>query len=395
MQNVILVCNAGSSSLKISIFLMIDNKINKQLSHILLEKKDNEIIFHLNDDQTNQIIETKKSSKDPIVDMINMFLLWWNEKKNMNLIATGHRVVHGGNIFSSPVIVTDEIISQIEKLIPLDPLHQPYNLAALKIFFEKYPSKKHIACFDTAFHMTQSKLAKSFSLPKKFADKSICKYGFHGLSYQYVSQNFKIITKLDLPEKTIIAHLGSGASLCALHNGKSIASSMGFSVLEGLMMATRSGSIDPGVILYLLEHEKMTVTEVSNLLYKNSGLLGVSGESADMRVLIESQSQDSQFAIDLFIYKIQQEIGKLVFLLAGLDALIFTAGIGEHSPIIREKICRTLSWFGCELDEIANSENKLQLNNQHSKIQIFVIPTDEEKTIAMNTISKLCNSSDK
>ncbi len=390
MSDVILVCNAGSSSLKISIFSINNNLIDLPLYHILIEKENDVVTFHLTENNITKIIATKQITADPIDEMIEIFFVWWQSQSNMNLVATGHRIVHGGNIFSEPLIVTAEIIKQIESLIPLDPLHQPYNLAALNLFAKKYSNKPHIACFDTAFHATQSKLAKSFALPKKFADMGISKYGFHGLSYQFVSQNFKALSGTELPPKTIIAHLGSGSSMCALKNGISVASSMGFSVLEGLMMGTRCGSIDPGVILYLLENNTMTVKEVSNLLYKNSGLLGVSGESADIRTLLHSNSENAKFAVELFIYKIQQEIGKLASVLQGIDAIIFTAGIGQHSSLIREMICSKLSWLGCRLDKSLNEKHNISISAADSSVKIFVIATDEEKIIATNVALLIC-----
>jgi acetate kinase len=386
MSDVLLVANAGSSSLKISVFAIQDKKIANRLYRVFLEKDDDEIIFHLNSKDKPERVFSKKINGDAISMMIDIFVEWWNKREELNLIATGHRVVHGGKNFNNPVRVTEQVSEDLKALIPLSPLHQPYNLQVLNLFRQKYPIVTHVACFDTAFHSTNPPLAKAFGLPKKYYEQGIYRYGFHGLSYKWVSTHFKEIVKEDLPRHTIIGHLGSGSSMCALENGISIASSMGFSVLDGLMMGTRTGSIDPGVILYLLENEKMTVPEITNLLYRQSGLLGVSGESADVRDLLESKTSDAKFAIELFVYRIQLEIGKLTAALGGLDCLIFTAGIGQNSPIIREMIADKLAWIGIKLDDKANEENNYLVSSLDSKVKVYVIPTNEERVIAQDVI---------
>lgn len=389
MSDVLLVANAGSSSLKISIFAIQDKKITDRIYRIFLEKDDEEIIFHLNSKDKSEQVLSRKINDDAISMMIDIFVEWWNEQQGLNLIATGHRVVHGGKNFNNPVIVTKKISEELKDLIPLSPLHQPYNLQVLNLFRQKYQEVMHVACFDTAFHSTNPPLTKAFGLPKKYYEQGVYRYGFHGLSYKWVSHHFKEIVKEDLPRHTIIGHLGSGSSMCALDNGISVASSMGFSVLEGLMMGTRTGSIDPGVILYLLESEKMTVAEITNLLYRQSGLLGVSGESSDVRDLLESKTADAKFAIELFVYRIQLEIGKLTAALGGLDCLIFTAGVGQNSPIIREMITNKLAWFGIKLDDKANQENNYLISSTDSKVKVYVIPTNEERVIAQDVIKFL------
>ncbi|MFY9589823.1 acetate/propionate family kinase [Rickettsia endosymbiont of Halotydeus destructor] len=386
MSDVLLVANAGSSSLKISVFAIQDKKIANRIYRIFLEKDDDEIIFHLNSKDKSERVLSKKITGDAVDMMIDIFAEWWNKQQELNLIATGHRVVHGGKNFNIPAIVTEKVSEQLKALIPLSPLHQPYNLEVLDLFRQKYPEVTHVACFDTSFHSTNPPLAKAFGLPKKYYEQGIYRYGFHGLSYKWVSCHFKEIVKEELPKRTIIGHLGSGSSMCALENGISIASSMGFSVLDGLMMGTRTGSIDPGVILYLLETEKMTVPQVTNLLYRQSGLLGVSGENSDVRELLESKTSDAKFAIELFVYRIQLEIGKLTAALGGLDCLIFTAGVGQNSPIIREMITDKLAWFGIKLDDKANQENNYLISSLDSKVKVYVIPTNEERVIAQDVM---------
>ncbi|ADE29618.1 acetate/propionate family kinase [Rickettsia prowazekii] len=378
MKDVILIANAGSSSLKISIFAIQNKRVNDKIYNIFLEKNNNKILFYINQQKES----TTSIKDDPIEMMINLFEEWWKKQSALNLIATGHRIVHGGKNFNKPVVVNKKVIKELRVLIPLSPLHQPYNLQVLDLFFQKYKAISHIICFDTSFHCTNSPITKAFGLPKQYYDKGIMRYGFHGLSYQYVSSHFKEITMEDLPPKAIIAHLGSGSSLCAIKNGLSLTSSMGFSVLDGVMMATRPGNLDPGVVLYLINNEKMTINEITELLYKKSGLLGMSGESSDMRTLIASNSHDSKFAVDLFVYRIVLEIGKLIAALEGIDCLIFTAGVGQNSPVIREMISKKLSWLGIKIDYEKNQKNEHRISTKGSKIKVFVVPTNEELIIA-------------
>jgi len=385
MKNVILIANAGSSSLKISIFEIQDKKIKDKIYNIFLEKNDNKILFHINKNHES----TAEITGDAISVMIELFEDWWKKQKNLNLIATGHRIVHGGKNFNKPVLVNEKVSEDLKTLIPLSPLHQPYNLQVLDLFFQKYQKVSHIACFDTSFHFTNPPIVKAFGLPKKYYDKGIIRYGFHGLSYKYVSSHFKEMTKEELPEKTIIAHLGSGSSLCAIKNGISVASSMGFSVLDGVMMGTRCGNLDPGVVLYLIDHEKMTTAEITDLLYKKSGLLGVSGESSDMRTLLASNSPDAKFAIDLFVHRIVLEIGKLTAALEGLDCLIFTAGVGQNSAVIREMITEKLLWLGIKINDAKNQKNEYIIGTEDSSVKVFAVPTNEEQIIAEEVIKFL------
>lgn len=391
MQEAILVVNSGSSSLKIAIFGILNkvggNIADNLLYKILLEVQDNQLLFHVYEGNNSYQVPTQSVEGDMIDCMINNFVSWWSKKQqNLKLIAFGHRIVHGGVIFNKPVIVTPLVITQLKDLISLDPLHLPYNIQALNLFQEKYPEQSHIVCFDTAFHTTQPRLAKAFAIPKSFYEEGVYRYGFHGLSYQWIAQNFSKIAAQTLPKRTIIAHLGNGASMCAIYEGKSIATSMGFSVIEGLMMGTRCGSIDPGVILYLLENKKMTVEQIEKLLYRQSGLLGVSGKSADIRTLLASNDVDAKFAIELFIHKIQLEIGRLSAALKGLDCLIFTAGIGENSPIIRQLITADLEWLGVRIELQKNQQNQYCISHPDSIVKVFIIPTNEEGVIVQEVI---------
>lgn len=297
--------------------------------------------------------------------------------------AVGHRVVHGGNVFCEPVVIDHETELQLRKLVPLAPLHQPFNLAGIDACRRQWPQLPQIACFDTAFHQTQPQIARLFALPQQYTQRGIQRYGFHGLSYQYVSEQLKTL----VPEArhVVIAHLGNGASLCALKDGVSVDTTMGFTALDGLMMGSRCGSLDAGVVLHLLQQEQVPVDAISDLLYRHSGLLGVSGISADMRELQASTAPSARLAVDLFVYRCVREIGALVAIMGGLDALVFTAGIGEHQPAVRERISDGLRWLGVQLDTTANAANaSANRNIAHGsgRVPVLVVPTNEELVIA-------------
>ena len=266
----------------------------------------------------------------------------------------GHRVVHGGQHYSAPVLIDATVLAELETLVPLAPLHQPHNLATIRVLLETMPSLPQVACFDTAFHRTQPDVAQRFAIPRRFADEGVRHYGFHGLSYEYIASVLPTLEPALADARIIVAHLGSGASLCALHKGRSIATTMGFSPLDGLVMGTRCGNIDPGVLLYLMDRHNMDARALEQLLYHQSGLLGVSGISNDMRTLLASDDPHAQEAIELFVYRVGREIGSLAAALGGLDALVFTGGIGEHSAVIRAKVCHQAAWLGLELDDSAN-----------------------------------------
>ncbi|PPC90914.1 MAG: acetate kinase, partial [Methylocystis sp.] len=300
--------------------------------------------------------------------------------------AIGHRVVHGGLRFAAPVIVDTEALAELRELIPLAPLHQPHNLAGIEGAKEAFPHVPQVACFDTAFHRGHAFVDDAYALPYSYYERGLRRFGFHGLSYEYISRRLRMIDPIHAEGGVIVAHLGNGASLCAMKGGRSIAASMGFSALEGLPMGTRCGQIDPGLLLYLLRSDGMTPEELSHLLYERSGLLGLSGVSHDMRTLEASQEPRAQAAIAYFIHRIKMEIAALAAAIGGFDALVFTAGIGENSPRVRAGVVEGLGWLGLTLDGAANSRNDLVISAPQSRIPVFVTPTDEESMIARHTI---------
>jgi acetate kinase len=299
--------------------------------------------------------------------------------------AVGHRIVHGGTEFTAPVRLDADVLARLERLTPLAPLHQPHNLAPVRTLLEVAPHLPQVGCFDTAFHAGQPPLAQAFALPAGITDRGVRRYGFHGLSYEYIASVLPALEPVLAQAKVIVAHLGNGASLCALSAGRSIASTMGFTAVEGLPMGTRCGSLDPGVVLYLIDELKMGARDIEHLLYKNSGLLGVSGISSDMRTLEASAEPRARLAIDLFVYRISREIGSLAAALGGVDAIVFTAGIGEHSVPVRHGVCRAAAWLGLKLDEAANSAGTGRISTPDSRVSAWVVPTDEELMIARHT----------
>lgn len=301
-----------------------------------------------------------------------------------DISAVGHRIVHGGQHYAKPVLISDETLSRLKSLSALAPMHQPFNLKAVYLIREKWPNLPQIACFDTAFHRSQPKLNQLYAIPQTLTEQGVIRYGFHGLSYEYIAEQLpKHSDKAN--GKVIVLHLGSGASACAMEGLRSISSSMGFTALDGLMMATRCGTIDPGLVLHLLTQESMNTEQVTDLLYKKSGLLGVSGISADMRELVTSKDPNAQKATALFCHYITRMVGQLTAELQGLGTLVFTAGIGENQPVIREKVIQSLSWMGIEIDNTANQKNAVRITTDKSKIECLVIPTNEEYIIAQQT----------
>jgi acetate kinase len=299
--------------------------------------------------------------------------------------GVGHRIVHGGPDYGAPVLIDDRVMAALEALAPLAPLHQPHNIAAIRAVSAVAPQLRQVGCFDTAFHHDQPTLARVFALPRDLTAKGIRRYGFHGLSCEYIVSALPRVAPQCIDKKLIVAHLGNGASLSAIDRGRSIATTMSFTALDGLPMGTRSGSLDPGVILYLLQHEGLEAADIQDLLYDRSGLLGVSGLSSDMRVLLASDLPAARDAVDLFVYRIGRELGSLVAALGGLDALIFTAGIGEHAQAVRARVCRDASWLGIALDEDANAHDGPCISKLASTASAWVIPTDENLMIAKHT----------
>jgi acetate kinase len=299
--------------------------------------------------------------------------------------GAGHRIVHGGPDYGGPVLIDDTVMAALEALAPLAPLHQPHNIAAIRAVTTLAPRLRQVACFDTAFHHDQPPLARAFALPRDLTAKGIRRYGFHGLSCEYIVSVLPTVAPPCAEKKVIVAHLGNGASLTAIDHGHSVATTMSFTALDGVPMGTRSGSLDPGVMLYFLQHEGLDAAGIQDLLYQRSGLLGVSGLSSDMRVLLASDLPSAKEAVDLFVYRIGRELGSLVAALGGLDALIFTAGIGERAQAVRARVCRGASWLGIVLDDDANARNGPCISKPNSAVSAWVIPTDENLMIARHT----------
>lgn len=301
------------------------------------------------------------------------------------VLGVGHRVVHGGSRYNGPAVVTPEVLSELRRLVPLAPLHQPYNLAAIEAVAQRMPDVPQVACFDTSFHRGRAAVAEVIPLPNELCREGIQRYGFHGLSYEYVAAVLPSVAPEIARGRVIVAHLGSGASLCALRNGKSVDNTLGFTALDGICMGTRPGAIDPGVILYLFQNLGLTAKEVETILYQQSGLLGISGISNDMRELLESREPRARLAVDYFVYRATKEIGAMAAVLNGIDGLVFTAGIGENSAEIRRRIVHASAWLGIELEENANASAGPRISTSGSKVSAWVIPTNEELMIARHT----------
>ena len=317
-----------------------------------------------------------------------VFILDWQHRQwpDAEVAVVGHRIVHGGADYRGPVLVTPDVMERLEALTSLAPLHQPAGLAGLRLAQHACPGVPQVASFDTAFHHTMSDTAARIALPREFEAQGIRRYGFHGLSYAYIARRLETLDPALAKGRVIVAHLGSGASLCAMQDGRSVDTTMGFSALDGLVMGTRTGSIDPGVLLHLLDHG-MSASQLSNLLYRRSGLLGVSGISADMRVLLASDQAHAKEAIDLYVRRIVRETGALTALLGGLDGLVFTAGVGENAQFIRTLVCKKLEWLGFSIDEAANAQGgERQIGAAGSK-PVWIIPTDEEQVIAREAVA--------
>jgi acetate kinase len=385
MDKVILVINSGSSSIKFSL-LTCQQELNLLYHGVIESIFEAPSLTIFNADHA-QIVKQAISSKGHEAGL-QTFFNWFEQFSNsMILKAVGHRVVHGGMYFSHATLMTDEAMKKIARLIPLAPLHQPHNLEAIKIIKNIYPKLPQVACFDTTFHRTQEKLATLFALPKSLTDEGVIRYGFHGISYEYIAS---VITQHigDIGnQRVIVAHLGNGASMCAMYQCKSVATSMGLTALDGLMMGTRCGRIDPGVLLYLLQEKHYSAKLLENLLYNESGLLGVSGISYDVRELLSNSDPRANEAIELFCYRAALEVGYLSAALQGCDAVIFTAGIGENSAVIRKKICERLTWLGIKINDQANKNNSTIISENDSNIVVSVIPTNEEYMIAKHTWS--------
>lgn len=309
---------------------------------------------------------------------------------NHPLMGVGHRIVHGGQKFTGPVIATPKNLSALAELSPLAPSHQPHNLAAVQILQQARPDVPQVLCFDTAFHRTQPRMAELYALPQALSDSGIIRFGFHGLSFAHIGATLGDIFPDHSHQKIVVAHLGSGASLCALKDGKSVATTMGLTALDGIPMATRSGAIDPGVLLHLMQDKGMSADEVSDILYKQSGLLGLSGISGDVRELLASDVPAARDALEVYAYRIAREIGSLTVALGGFNGLVFTGGVGENAAPVRASICQHLEWLGIELDDAANAASSPHISQGASPIPVAVVPADEERVIALETQATCC-----
>ncbi|WP_108447314.1 acetate/propionate family kinase [Halomonas denitrificans] len=395
----ILVINSGSSSLKFALFTAPDADDHDLDSLALryqgkltgLGKGQAASAARLEDAEGQPVQAGAFSDLPPALDhqgALVRLLDWIDERPDLDdLAVVGHRVVHGGRHFHAPVVLDTAIIDELQTLEPLAPLHQPYGLEPIRRLAERLPGITQIACFDTAFHTTQPAVARHFALPRELTARGLIRYGFHGLSYDYINRMLPRHLNGQPTGRVVVAHLGNGASLCAIQDGQSVGSTMGFTALEGLPMGTRCGSLDPGLVLYLLGEEGMSVDEVSDLLYSGSGLLGVSGISGDMRALLESDAVEAQEAIDLFVYRIVREIGSLAAAMGGLDHLVFTAGIGERAAPVRRAIGQGCAWLGVDLDEDANRRDAACISRTDSQVGAWVIHTDEERMIAWHASS--------
>ncbi len=375
----ILTLNAGSSSLKVALYAETGDAA---LATGLVDRIGPEGTLRLRD-ATGADIATAPGSLESHAQALRTVLASLSAAfPGREIKAVGHRVVHGGIAFDAPVRVDDEVLAALAALSPLAPLHQPHNLAGIRAAMDAFPKAPQVACFDTAFHRRHPFVNDTFALPRAYFEKGVRRYGFHGLSYDYVAGELARTAPSLAEGRVVVAHLGSGASMCAIQNGRSVASTMGFSALDGLPMGTRCGQLDPGVLLYLMEQEGMGAAEISDLLYRRSGLLGLSGLSNDMRTLEASDTTGAREAIDYFVFRIQRELGAMAAAMAGIDALVFCGGIGENSATIRARVCERMGWMGIEIDHGANARNAGIISSETARTTVMVIPTNEELVIA-------------
>jgi acetate kinase len=390
----ILILNAGSSSLKFALYpldgaLASEPAISGQVEGI---GETPELTTKTADGRraTERVVTASDQLEQQHRDSLTHLFHWLAANNpDLDIAAAGHRVVHGGERYSAPVELTPDVLAELEHFVPLAPLHQPHNLRAVHAVASLMPAIRQVGCFDTAFHRTQPPVAQAFALPRALSAEGIKRYGFHGLSYDYVARALPDVVGERATGAVVICHLGNGSSMCALRDGHSVASTMGFTAVEGLMMGTRTGSLDPGVMLYLMEQKGMDAKALTRLLYKESGLLGVSGISHDMRTLLASDAAEAREAVDLYCYRIGRELGSLAAAAGGLDALVFTGGIGEHAALVREKVAEQSAWLGVRIDRAANAADASRIDTADSRVAVAVVPTNEELMIARYTVEKL------
>ena len=390
-MDTILVVNAGSSSLKFEVFSVANSLvrlIKGQMEgigtapHLAIKSAGGERLA--NENYPLEAVPNLPAAMRLVGE-------WLRQRQEGRPIAVGHRVVHGGPNHSRPARIDTELLRELEQYAPLAPLHQPNNLAPIRVLLERQPELPQIACFDTAFHRGHDPMTDHYAIPQRYFEEGVRRYGFHGLSYEYVAGRLTEIAPAVGKGRVVVAHLGSGASMCALHQGVSVESTLGFTALDGLPMGTRSGAIDPGVLIYLMDEQRMDARELETLLYKQSGLLGLSGVSSDMRQLLASDAPRARFAIDVFVHRIAREIGALAAEMGGLDGLVFTAGIGEHAAEIRRRVLSRCLWLGLSVQDAANREGppERRISTVDSRCEAWVIPTDEELMMARHTFQLL------
>jgi acetate kinase len=387
VPDAIAVVNAGSSSIKVSLFLLRGRDLALEV-RAQVERLSTAPRLVARDASGRTVAERSwgdgvQIAHEDAVEHLREFLR--EQLGDGRLVGVGHRVVHGGLEYASPVRVDANVLKALEQLVPLAPLHQPHNLSPIAALLERAGDLPQVACFDTAFHRTNPDVAQRFALTAELHEAGVRRYGFHGLSYEYIASVLARFDARAAAGKTIVLHLGNGSSMCSLEAGRSVASTMGFTAVDGLPMGTRCGALDPGVILYLLDERRMSVRAVERLIYNESGLLGLSGISGDMRTLLASDDPRARLAIDVYVYRIRRELGSLAGALGGCDALVFTAGVGENAPAIRERVCRDAGWLGLTLDAAANATGGPRISARGSRVAAWVIPTDEELMIARHT----------
>jgi acetate kinase len=384
MSDHVLTLNAGSSSVKFALFAVAPGWPNR-IAHGIVEEIGGAARFKAETQGDAHEAPAAARNHEAAIRVV----FEWIETTFSEIVvaAIGHRIVHGGLHYGAPAIIDQKMVEELKALEPLAPLHEPHNLAGVAAARAAFPAVPQVACFDTAFHRGHSFVNDAYAIPREYYERGLRRFGFHGLSYEFIAHRLREIDPVLACGRVIAAHLGAGASLCAMKDGRSVATTMGFSALEGLAMATRCGEVDPGLLLYLLDHENMPVEELAHLLYERSGLKGLSGLSGDMRVLEASDAPEAKQAIAYFVHHVRMQIGALSATLCGVDALVFTAGVGEHSSRVRSEVCSRLGWLGLTLDEAANAANALRIEHPGAKTPIFVIATDEEAMIARHTIA--------
>ncbi len=389
-MDTILVVNAGSSSVKFQVFgVERDGSLKRQVKGQVDGVGSRPRLRATGAD--GAVLIDKTYEAEAVRDVpaaLSVAGSWLREQHRIHPVAIGHRVVHGGPDYDRPVSVTPEVLQRLERYVSLAPLHQPFNLAPIRSMLSSMPELPQVACFDTAFHRGHPALADYYAIPRELHEEGVRRYGFHGLSYEYIASALPKAAPDIVSKRVIVAHLGSGASMCALSAGRSVESTMGFTALDGIPMGTRPGQIDPGVVLYLMSQKGMSADKVQNFLYRDCGLKGISGISNDMRELQENSDPRAVFAVDYFVYRVGLNAGMLAAAMQGVDGFVFTAGIGENSPKIRAAIAQKLAWLGVSLDAAANAENKLLISRPDSRVPVYVVPTDEELMIARATLSR-------